>query len=193
MRSTALAFLLLLSPALHAADPVAFLDQHCVECHDADLKKGGLDLTALETDFADGRSFATWVKVLGFTEWLEAHESLVFDPVSIPWNDLPIATRPKGLMSCRPCATKCEALGVTCRTTTSYSRALDGDTAARRTLWHRGSPGGRGAEDRAGAEVAYADRAEIAKIVERTEAGGHGLRAMIHELAASPLFHPPAR
>jgi hypothetical protein len=63
MRSTALAFLLLLSPALHAADPIAFLDQHCVECHDADLKKGGLDLTALETDFADGRSFATWVKV----------------------------------------------------------------------------------------------------------------------------------
>ncbi len=63
MRSLALAFLLLLSSALPAADPAAFLDQHCVECHDADLKKGGLDLTALETAFADGRSFAIWVKV----------------------------------------------------------------------------------------------------------------------------------
>ncbi|HBJ83161.1 MAG TPA: hypothetical protein DDZ88_04660, partial [Verrucomicrobiales bacterium] len=27
-----------------------FLDQHCVECHDADVKKGGLDLTALTFD-----------------------------------------------------------------------------------------------------------------------------------------------
>lgn len=89
MRPLAFA-LLYLAPASLVADPVAFLDQHCVECQDADLKKGGLDLTALETDFADGRSFATWVKVLGFTEWLEAHESLVFDPVSIPWNGLPI-------------------------------------------------------------------------------------------------------
>jgi hypothetical protein len=55
--------LLFLVPAPLVADPVAFLDQHCVECHDADVKKGGLDLTALETDFADGKSFATWVKV----------------------------------------------------------------------------------------------------------------------------------
>jgi hypothetical protein len=63
MRSTALAFFLLLSPALPAADPIAFLDQHCVECHDADMKKGGLDLTMLETGFAEAKSFATWVKV----------------------------------------------------------------------------------------------------------------------------------
>lgn len=46
-----------------ADEPGAFLETHCVECHDAEVKKGGLDLTALETDFADGRSFATWVKV----------------------------------------------------------------------------------------------------------------------------------
>lgn len=64
MRPLAFALLfLILSPALPAAEPYAFLDQHCVECHDADVKKGGLDLTALLTDFADGKSFAAWVKV----------------------------------------------------------------------------------------------------------------------------------
>lgn len=55
--------LLILNSVASAADPIAFLDQHCIECHDADVKKGGLDLTALETEFADGESFATWVKV----------------------------------------------------------------------------------------------------------------------------------
>ena len=55
--------LLLFLPASLVADPVAFLDQHCVECHDAEVKKGGLDLTALETQFADAKTFATWVKV----------------------------------------------------------------------------------------------------------------------------------
>jgi hypothetical protein len=62
MRSLFSALLLFL-PASLVADPVAFLDQHCVECHDAEVKKGGLDLTALETQFADAKTFATWVKV----------------------------------------------------------------------------------------------------------------------------------
>ena len=57
------AALLVHIPAATAAEPGAFLDQHCVECHDADVKKGGLDLTALETGFSDGKAFATWVKV----------------------------------------------------------------------------------------------------------------------------------
>lgn len=55
--------LLFLFPASLIADPLAFLDQHCVECHDAEMKKGGLDLTALEPDFAAGKAFSTWVKV----------------------------------------------------------------------------------------------------------------------------------
>lgn len=62
MRSLASALLLLI-PAALVGDPGAFLDHHCVECHDASLKEGGLDLTALQTDFAKGASFATWVKV----------------------------------------------------------------------------------------------------------------------------------
>ena len=55
--------LLFLLPASLIADPLAFLDQHCVECHDAEMKKGGLDLTALEPYFAAGKAFSTWVKV----------------------------------------------------------------------------------------------------------------------------------
>ncbi|HWW01689.1 MAG TPA: DUF1592 domain-containing protein [Candidatus Acidoferrum sp.] len=40
-----------------------FLDSHCTECHDADLKKGGLDLTALKYDLAQQTNFAKWVLV----------------------------------------------------------------------------------------------------------------------------------
>ena len=41
----------------------AFLEQHCADCHDADTKKGGLDLSALPTDLSKPEAFARWVKV----------------------------------------------------------------------------------------------------------------------------------
>jgi hypothetical protein len=41
----------------------AFLEQHCVECHDSDVKKGGLDLTALTFDLEDSGRFKQWQKV----------------------------------------------------------------------------------------------------------------------------------
>jgi mono/diheme cytochrome c family protein len=41
----------------------AFLDRHCADCHDADQKAGGLDLTALAPDYASPEAFARWVKV----------------------------------------------------------------------------------------------------------------------------------
>ncbi|MFT4548136.1 MAG: hypothetical protein ACI8XO_002645 [Verrucomicrobiales bacterium] len=41
----------------------AFINTHCSDCHDASEKKGGLDLTALGTDFSDAENFAHWVKV----------------------------------------------------------------------------------------------------------------------------------
>ncbi len=41
----------------------AFLDQHCTECHDADVKKGGLDLDALKFDLANADAFQGWQKV----------------------------------------------------------------------------------------------------------------------------------
>ena len=51
--------------AIAAPSPVlkAFVGKHCVECHDADTRKGGLDLTALTFDLASPSEFNTWVKV----------------------------------------------------------------------------------------------------------------------------------
>jgi mono/diheme cytochrome c family protein len=40
-----------------------FVEKHCVECHDADAKKGGLDLTALKFDPASSTNFSKWVLV----------------------------------------------------------------------------------------------------------------------------------
>ncbi|HEV2393571.1 MAG TPA: DUF1592 domain-containing protein [Verrucomicrobiae bacterium] len=44
-------------------DVRAFVESHCVECHDPDLKKGGLDLSALSFTLNDPATFAKWVKV----------------------------------------------------------------------------------------------------------------------------------
>jgi hypothetical protein len=47
--------------ASFAAVPIAaFLESHCVECHDADVKKGGLDLTSLNFDKLDPASIKAW-------------------------------------------------------------------------------------------------------------------------------------
>jgi len=56
---------LLLAPlaALHAADKAAFFEQHCYDCHDADEKKGGLNLTSLALKLDDRANFETWVKI----------------------------------------------------------------------------------------------------------------------------------
>lgn len=40
-----------------------FLEQHCVSCHDAATRKGGLDLESLSTDWAVAKNFETWVNV----------------------------------------------------------------------------------------------------------------------------------
>ena len=58
--------LFVLSVPAFAATPKAvtsFLEQHCFECHDADVKKGGLDLTSLKFDLKDPQLFEKWVKV----------------------------------------------------------------------------------------------------------------------------------
>ena len=54
---------LLLLPLGSAGALAPFLEKHCVECHDADTKKGGLDMTALRPDLQDPKSFAAWVKI----------------------------------------------------------------------------------------------------------------------------------
>lgn len=50
---------------IRAADGpmAAFVEKNCIECHDADSKKGGLDLTALKFDLNSRTNFATWVLV----------------------------------------------------------------------------------------------------------------------------------
>ena len=63
---TVLAALCVLAPerGWAASDPVArFIAKHCVECHDADSKKGGLDLTALGPPQTSAAAAAAWVSV----------------------------------------------------------------------------------------------------------------------------------
>ncbi|HRJ09424.1 MAG TPA: DUF1592 domain-containing protein [Prosthecobacter sp.] len=58
-----LALLSAAAPLAGAALPgplAIFLDQHCMECHDADVKKGGLDLAALPFDLKDAAAFEKW-------------------------------------------------------------------------------------------------------------------------------------
>jgi hypothetical protein len=45
------------------AEPQAFLEKHCQECHNTETRKGGLDLSALKPDFAKPEEFARWVKI----------------------------------------------------------------------------------------------------------------------------------
>jgi hypothetical protein len=58
-----LMFSLLLEPLLGAALPHAFFERHCLDCHDADTKKGGLDLSNLSLNPASAESFNVWVKI----------------------------------------------------------------------------------------------------------------------------------
>jgi hypothetical protein len=54
------------TPAVAATLPAGnreFLEKHCFECHDGEVKKGGLDLTALKYDPANATNFSTWVLV----------------------------------------------------------------------------------------------------------------------------------
>ena len=57
-----LLFVLLLKFTAHA-NVTPFLEQHCVKCHDADTRKGNLDLTTLKAEYLDPENFARWVKV----------------------------------------------------------------------------------------------------------------------------------
>ncbi len=49
--------------ALPSAPLGTFLDKHCVECHDTETKKGGLDLSTLNLKLDDASTFAAWVKI----------------------------------------------------------------------------------------------------------------------------------
>jgi len=55
-----------LAQAASAPPPNAFVEKYCADCHDADEKKGGLDLTALPWDLEKRENFDEWVKVVDF-------------------------------------------------------------------------------------------------------------------------------
>lgn len=57
-----LAFALITGGA-HAAVPATFFETHCVECHDADTRKGGLDLTSLKQELTNEDNLAIWVRI----------------------------------------------------------------------------------------------------------------------------------
>src|SRR3954451_25225311 len=60
-------FLLAVAAACPAADLAPphreFLEDNCVGCHDAAIRKGGLDLTALRYDPDDPATFGRWVTI----------------------------------------------------------------------------------------------------------------------------------
>src|SRR5256884_575686 len=59
-------FLAVTGPVMAGDVPVVvrqFVEKNCVECHDADTKKGGLDLSALKFDPANLTNFSRWVLV----------------------------------------------------------------------------------------------------------------------------------
>ena len=45
------------------AAPHAFISAHCLDCHDSNLKKGGLDLSSLAVDLSNADNFAQWVRI----------------------------------------------------------------------------------------------------------------------------------
>lgn len=70
MKSLRTLWLLLVIPAVVRAAPAqagapmdGFIGRYCVECHDGDTQKGGLDLTALKFNPASPTNFAKWVTV----------------------------------------------------------------------------------------------------------------------------------
>jgi len=45
-----------------------FFDRHCYDCHDADVKKGGLDLDELDRDLKNPATLAAWVRLFDRVE-----------------------------------------------------------------------------------------------------------------------------
>jgi len=64
--------LLAIAGAVNAAElpapAKAFLENRCLDCHDADSKKGELDLDALKFELTDSANLARWVKVFDRVE-----------------------------------------------------------------------------------------------------------------------------
>lgn len=71
MIRAALFLLILISPPLSAADFTAFLDAHCLECHDSDVRKGDLDLSTFTDEATVMSNRSIWRAVF---EKIESHQ-----------------------------------------------------------------------------------------------------------------------
>lgn len=71
MIRTALSSIILTSCPLWAVEFTAFLDTHCLECHDSDVKKGGLDLSSFTDETAVLKDRSIWRAVY---EKIESHQ-----------------------------------------------------------------------------------------------------------------------
>ena len=47
----------------HAGERSAFLERHCLDCHDAESAKGGLNLESLPFELSEAASFDKWVRI----------------------------------------------------------------------------------------------------------------------------------
>jgi hypothetical protein len=103
------------SPLLAAPLPnTTFLEEHCFDCHDAETKKGGLDLTALKLDLTDAATFADWVKV---------HDRMRDGEMPPPKKKRPPEAETKALLT---------ALDASFREASAARLALEGRALARR-------------------------------------------------------------
>jgi hypothetical protein len=55
--------LVAVTPAAAAAPDKVFLNDHCAACHNAEVKKGGLDLSALKLDATAPADLSQWIRV----------------------------------------------------------------------------------------------------------------------------------
>ena len=73
-----------------AAEPRAFMEKHCFECHDSETKKGGLDLTMLRYDTAKPEK---WVRLhdavaAGDTWFSDSFQKAMADALTAPESDV---------------------------------------------------------------------------------------------------------
>lgn len=66
MMTSQSAFFLLIATSAVASPPASlrpFLERHCYDCHDAEVKKGGLDLETLPADSTDAAALGQWTRL----------------------------------------------------------------------------------------------------------------------------------
>jgi hypothetical protein len=92
LRAAVLFALAVVAPAASAADATlrSFLENHCLECHDSSVKKGGLDLDTLPLTMDDPEHFRLWERV---------HDRIAAGEMPPKPNELPSASETAPVLS----------------------------------------------------------------------------------------------